>query len=219
MRFTKIFIFSLLGMLALSQCARKDNNAMSGVRSHHAPVHESRKQSIQLDKLEKAEDISLVSEEEAVSEKAVVDVVDPKKITENVLENTFRPAKLNPLTTFSIDVDKASYSYLRTSIQDGQLPEPSQIRVEELINYFDYNYADPTDNHPFAVHTEVAKAPWNTDHHLVRIALQGKNTCVRERNPPFQSGLFIGRFGFYVWKFGIGQKLYADFVGKNERPR
>jgi Ca-activated chloride channel homolog len=183
MRFTKIFIFSLLGMLALSQCARKDNNAMSGTHNqHHSPRAKSSVS--KMDRLEKMEDIKFSLEEEAAVSEKSVDVVDPKRISENVLENTFRPAKLNPLTTFSIDVDKASYSYLRTSIQGGSLPDPNQVRVEELINYFDYNYPEPTDNHPFAVHTEVAKAPWNTEHHLVRIALQGKKPVYGNETRP-----------------------------------
>ena len=121
MRFTKIFIFSLLGMLALSQCARKDNTTMSGTHNqHHSPRAKS-STSAKMDKLEKMEELNFSLEEEAeaaVSEKSV-DVVNPKSISEKVLENTFRPANLNPLTTFSIDVDKASYSYLRTNIQGG----------------------------------------------------------------------------------------------------
>lgn len=89
-------------------------------------------------------------------------------------ENIFHGAKQNPLSTFSIDVDAASYSNMRRFIQNGQRPPVDVVRIEEMVNYFDYHYAQPTNNDPFAVYTEISTAPWNEKHKLVHIGLQGK---------------------------------------------
>lgn len=93
-----------------------------------------------------------------------------KAITENGFNN---PAD-NPLSTFSTDVDAASYSNMRRFINNGQLPPADAVRVEEMINYFKYNLAGPTNGDPVAIHTELSSAPWNPNHRLVRIALKAK---------------------------------------------
>ena len=89
-------------------------------------------------------------------------------------ENIFLQPKHNPLSTFSIDVDGASYSNLRRMINNGGLPLKDAVRIEEMINYFDYEYATPEGGHPFSINTEVSVAPWNNKHRLVHIGLQGK---------------------------------------------
>ncbi|MDB4292697.1 von Willebrand factor type A domain-containing protein [Maribacter sp.] len=89
-------------------------------------------------------------------------------------ENRFEQVVLSPLSTFSIDVDKASYSNVRRMINNGQEIAPGAVKIEEMINYFDYEYAQPKTRHPFAIHTEVAKTPWDDNTRLVRIGLQGK---------------------------------------------
>lgn len=89
-------------------------------------------------------------------------------------ENRFMDVAGNPLSTFSIDVDAASYSNLRRFLNNGQLPPPGVVRSEELINYFSYQYKEPADEHPFAVHTTLFECPWNQQHRLVSIGLQGK---------------------------------------------
>jgi Ca-activated chloride channel family protein len=91
-----------------------------------------------------------------------------------VEENIFYETLKNPLSTFSIDVDAASYSNIRRFINGGQHPPKDAVRIEEMINYFSYGYEQPQDEHPFAVHTEVSAAPWNSNHKLVQIGLQGK---------------------------------------------
>ena len=92
-----------------------------------------------------------------------------------VEEVGFRRPLDAPLSTFSIDVDRASYANVRRMLGDGYLPPPDAVRIEEFVNYFDYDYAAPgrRASHPFAVHTEVAACPWAPGHRLVRIALQG----------------------------------------------
>ncbi|TVZ13892.1 vWA domain-containing protein [Maribacter sp. MAR_2009_72] len=89
-------------------------------------------------------------------------------------ENQFHNVGVNPLSTFSIDVDKAAYSNIRRFINRGQQVPIDAVKIEEMINYFDYDYAQPKGQHTFSVHTEVAQTPWNEDTKLVRIGLQGK---------------------------------------------
>jgi len=98
--------------------------------------------------------------------------------TENystIRENGFKNAKINPLSTFSIDVDNASYSNVRRFINQGTLPPTDAIRIEEMINYFSYNYPQPSGEHPFNVTTELSHCPWNNDHYLMHVGLKGKS--------------------------------------------
>ena len=87
------------------------------------------------------------------------------------------------LSTFSIDVDSASYANLRRMITEGRNIPLDAVRLEEMVNYFHYSYPQPSDNHPFAVHVESATCPWNTQHQLVRIALKGREVNRSERPP------------------------------------
>ncbi len=89
-------------------------------------------------------------------------------------ENSFERTSLSPLSTFSIDVDKASYSNVRRMINNGMSIEPNAVKIEEMINYFDYNYPQPTGNHPFSIHTEASNTPWNANTKIAKIGLQGK---------------------------------------------
>lgn len=91
-----------------------------------------------------------------------------------IIENEFLPTAQNPLSTFSIDVDNASYSITRYSIEQGQLPYPESVRTEEFINYFKYDYPQPTDQRPFSISTEMQRCPWNDKHHLLLVGLQGR---------------------------------------------
>jgi Ca-activated chloride channel family protein len=92
----------------------------------------------------------------------------------HVVDNAFLSPARAPLSTFSIDVDTASYSNVRRFLTDGALPPPDAVRIEELVNYFGYSYPEPTGDAPFSISTEVASAPWAKEHRLVRIGLQGK---------------------------------------------
>jgi len=89
-------------------------------------------------------------------------------------ENEFHTSKDQPLSTFSIDVDRAAYSNVRRFLNSGQLPPADAVRVEEMINYFDYQYKAPTGPDPVAIYTDMAVCPWDKEHQLVRIALKGK---------------------------------------------
>ncbi|MFH0842152.1 MAG: von Willebrand factor type A domain-containing protein [Bacteroidota bacterium] len=93
----------------------------------------------------------------------------------SVNENGFRNVKNSPLSTFSIDVDNASYSNIRRFINQGQLPPAYAVRIEEMINYFRYDYPEPHGEHPFSVYTEVTVCPWNAKHQLLLTGLRGKS--------------------------------------------
>ena len=103
---------------------------------------------------------------------------------DHIVENEFKEATKNPLSTFSIDVDKAAYANVRRFITQNQLPPNGAVRLEEMINYFDYNYPQPTNEQPFSINTEYGTCPWNTAHQLVLIGLQGKE-FKQENTPPF----------------------------------
>ena len=102
---------------------------------------------------------------------------------DNIVENKFLAATQNPLSTFSIDVDEAAYSNVRRYLQNGSMPPAGAVRIEEMINYFDYDYPKPTNGEPFTVNTEISECPWNPQHKLVHIGLQGKEIPV-ENLPP-----------------------------------
>jgi Ca-activated chloride channel homolog len=98
-------------------------------------------------------------------------------------ENRFLGAFSNPLSTFSIDVDAASYTNVRRFLNGGSLPPADAVRLEELVNYFPYRYPDRTGEHPFAVTTETGPCPWAPEHRLVRIGLQAKRLATRDLPP------------------------------------
>ena len=99
-------------------------------------------------------------------------------------EERFSSTQDKPLSTFSIDVDTASWSNLRRFVQrQGALPPQAAVRIEEMINAFPYSWAGPSDDHPFAVHTEVSIAPWNPAHRLMAIAVQGRRMEVKHLPP------------------------------------
>ena len=108
---------------------------------------------------------------------------------DKINENTFLKATDNPLSTFSIDVDAASYSNVRRILNGGQLPPAGAVRIEEMINYFKYEYPQPQNNDPFSINTEISDAPWNKDHKLVLIGLQGKK--IPMENLPASSLVFL----------------------------
>jgi len=93
---------------------------------------------------------------------------------DRIVDNPFLGARDNPLSTFSVDVDRASYSNVWRFVSMGQRPPKDAVRIEELVNYFTYDYPDPESRHPFSLNTEVTRAPWRDENLLVRIALQAR---------------------------------------------
>ncbi len=92
-----------------------------------------------------------------------------------IVENQFINPTTTPLSTLATDVDAASYANVRRYINSGQLPPKNAVRIEEMINYFKYNLREPAPGKPVSIQTEVAAAPWNPKHQLVRIGLKAKN--------------------------------------------
>lgn len=128
---------------------------------------------------------------ESNREKARVD--DPKQWSQEakeqgsqetyagVVDNPFRRAQEEPLSTFSIDVDTASYSNVRRLLNQGVKPPPEAVRIEELLNYFPYDYSPPSGTEPFAAHIEWSDCPWAKEHRLARIALKGRELLEEQR--------------------------------------
>ena len=104
-------------------------------------------------------------------------------------ENNFKNVVNDPLSTFSIDVDRASYSNVRRFLNQNQKPVKDAVRIEELINYFDYNYPQPVDGHPFSSTVEFDNCPWNAKHKLMLIGLKGEN--INEKDIPANNLVFL----------------------------
>ena len=90
-------------------------------------------------------------------------------------ENRFLSVALSPLSTFGLEVDSASYSNVRRQINQGGVPLPSSVRLEEMVNYFDYNFPQPSDGHPLSVMSDYAVAPWNPKHRLAMIGVKASD--------------------------------------------
>ncbi|MEL7003986.1 MAG: von Willebrand factor type A domain-containing protein [Bacteroidota bacterium] len=104
-------------------------------------------------------------------------------------ENRFIHPLDRPLSTFSIDVDAASYANIRRFLNSGQRPPKDAVRIEEMINYFTYDYKQPKGDNPFSINTEISSAPWNEKHKLVHIGLQGRK--IATENLPASNLVFL----------------------------
>lgn len=101
----------------------------------------------------------------------------------SLAENPFELTKNQPVSTFSIDVDNAAYSNIRRMINEDQVVDKNAVRIEEMVNYFKYNYPQPQSNYPFSINTEYGNSPWNLKHQLLKIGLQGKNVPMNNLPP------------------------------------
>ncbi|MGH8095368.1 MAG: YfbK domain-containing protein [Chthoniobacterales bacterium] len=136
-------------------------------------------------------------------------------------ENPFLAALDNPLSTFSIDVDTASYSNIRRFLEGGSLPPKDAVRIEELINYFNYDYPQPNDNTPFSVNLDAASCPWAPTHRLVRIGLKGKE-MPNEKRPPSNLVFLLDVSGSMEPANRLplvkqAMRLLVDKLGENDR--
>ncbi len=107
----------------------------------------------------------------------------------HIRENPFKSVTREPLSTFSIDVDTASYANVRRILNSGQLPPRDAVRIEEFVNYFSYDYPQPSIDEPFSINVDVADCPWNRNHRLARIGLQGYEIPNDER--PYSNLVFL----------------------------
>lgn len=134
-------------------------------------------------------------------------------------ENPFLEVLENPLSTFSVDVDTASYSNVRRMIKQGKFPPKDAVRIEELINYFTYNYPEPSDVHPFSVTTEVSGCPWNESTKLVSIGLKGK-IIPMDSSPPSNLVFLIDVSGSMISRLSLVKsalKLLVEQLRKQDR--
>jgi Ca-activated chloride channel homolog len=118
-------------------------------------------------------------EKTPVKPKSIKIEVDQEEY-ENFIENQFESPKTAPLSTFSIDVDNASYTNVRRFINNGQVVPKDAVRVEEMVNFFKYNYPQPQNEHPFSINTDYNDCPWNSKNKIVRIGLQGKDIQTKD---------------------------------------
>lgn len=102
---------------------------------------------------------------------------------QNLPDNPIRSVAETPVSTFSVDVDTGSYANVRRFLNQGSLPPEGAVRLEEMVNYFPYDYALPTDGTPFGVTTEVAPSPWNPHTRLLRIGIKASDRAVADLAP------------------------------------
>lgn len=155
--------------------AMKSENARVGARTHTAPM-------------------SIVAEVDRVDRDNLAGRFNPNFHTEaydTITDNPFLKVGQNPLSTFSIDVDTASYANIRRMLmQQSQLPPAGAVRIEEMVNYFPYEYSNPAgDERPFGVHVETGSAPWAHEHRLVKIGIKGKD--IVQENKPVTNIVFL----------------------------
>ena len=106
--------------------------------------------------------------------------------TERYQKQPDQPVKAvaqEPVSTFSIDVDTGSYANVRRFLNNGRLPPKDAVRIEEIVNYFPYNYPLPTGGYPFAVHTQTVDSPWQPEAKLIKIGIQAQDLAKKELPP------------------------------------
>ena len=172
----------LSGLLLIAACtttqqdaAEAEEAAKSAERRQHAP-------SPPVAEAPTAEGLAMSADLDFASQNRYAPPVDREGYAA-IVENDFKRPTDTPLSTFSIDVDAASYANVRRFLDGGALPVHDAVRIEELVNYFEYDYPDPEGEHPFAVVTEVSECPWAPDHRLVHIGLQGERIDTRDLPP------------------------------------
>ncbi len=138
-----------------------------------------------------------------------------------IVDNPFVPVEANPLSTFSIDVDTASYANVRRYLTSNMRPPADSVRIEELINYFPYHYPQPKGDDPFSVNLEVARCPWDSSHRLVRIGLKGREIDNGKR--PLSNLVFLIDVSGSMNQpdklplLKAGMKLLVEQLGENDR--
>ncbi len=138
-----------------------------------------------------------------------------------IVENEFKSPVQEALSTFSIDVDTASYANVRRMINEGRLPPPDAVRIEELLNYFAYDYPQPEGADPFAVAMEVVRCPWNAGNRLVRIGIKGREMDSAKR-PPSNLVFLVDVSGSMNESNKLplvveGLKMLAERLGENDK--
>lgn len=143
----------------------------------------NRKQKKEMERLNKE------AAEKRMSFKPQIPLPPTQEDYDTFVENQFENPALAPLSTFSIDVDNASYTNIRRFLNNGQMVPKDAVRIEEMVNFFRYSYPQPKGNEPFSINTEYSDAPWNPKHKLLKIGLQGK--VIPEDKLPASNFVFL----------------------------
>lgn len=182
-KYISSFITSLMLALFLVACGGYNSTTKEGLGfSDETYAEESLSPPPPMPTLAEAPDKEEIEEDIDIS---LEDTIEPHNTEEytKITDNPFYTPQTAPLSTFSIDVDAASYTNCRSRLNYGQMPYKDMVRIEEFINYFDYDYPDPKGEHPFEVISEVSQAPWSPQHRLVHIGLQGKKLDYEDLKP------------------------------------
>jgi len=175
-----LLLFSLAALLIFSSCGSKGQDQ----ETVETKVSTSMPQVSMKTKAMDQGEMMLSEREESRDEDQMTGKDFNTENYDKITENQFVSPINNPLSTFSIDVDTASYANMRRFLTENhQLPPKDAVRIEEMVNYFKYDYPQPKDEHPFSVNLESGICPWNQKHYLIRIGLKGKEVPV-EKLPP-----------------------------------
>ena len=180
-------VFCVIASLLLSSCHSGEQEDASGAQDESASRANANTSMVSTQT-----NTRMAATRGYINERVISDaepVIGNTEAYSRIDENPFLEAARAPLSTFSIDVDTASYSNTRRFLNDGRLPPKDAVRIEELINYFSYDYPQPVGNAPFSVVTEVSECPWNNAHRLVHIGLQGKR--IQQENLPPANLVFL----------------------------
>jgi Ca-activated chloride channel homolog len=153
------FVFGALCALLLASCSVSEAPNRNAQKIYTAPPKDM---------------VAKSGEAAAPAALKKADVPQNTEDYKHIVDNNFKKTTSAPVSTFSIDVDKASYSNVRRFIESGKLPPADAVRIEELINYFDYNYPQPTHQHPLSITTDLTECLWKKGHYLLHIGLKGK---------------------------------------------
>ncbi len=136
-----------------------------------------------------AEGLLFKSESLIVPNDQLIPEKQDAEIYGQIVENNWKSPMQEPLSTFSVDVDAAGYSNVRRFLNNDELPPMNAVKIEEMVNYFGYNYPAPSGDHPLSITTEYAACPWNTKHQLVHIGLKAKD--IQKQNIPASNLVFL----------------------------
>ena len=178
-RRTPLSSFALLGLTAamLSGCGSMPEE-MGGIAAMPEPPAGHRSEAKRMKtsqakvRMMQAAEMDAIRQPSAPTDREVFD-----KIDENAVQSTVEA----PVSTFSIDVDSGAYSLVRRTLNYGDLPRTDMVRIEEMINYFDYSYPQPEGKHPFSITTEISRTPWNAKSHLVHVGIKGMQRDAAQR--------------------------------------
>ncbi len=192
--FQALLIVIIVGaLLAVAGCGKEIavQEEMAPMQKRDKAAPKKKEQSLTVDQKDMLKQLGTPKEAEtlagapapATERQEVADEGFNTEEYDKINENQFKDARENPLSTFSIDVDTASYTNVRRYLASNHLPPKDSVRIEEMINYFTYDYPQPKGDHPFSINTEIASCPWSKEHKLIHIGLQGKKLDYKNFKP------------------------------------